>query len=409
MTEPTSRPSRRKWLTIPVVAAIVAGNIWALTGHPVAQQSPAPPAGTSPAAPPAVPVSVATATRQDVPVYLHGLGAVQAYGSVLLRARVDGTIDRIVFTEGQDVQPGDLLAQIDPRPYQAALDQAVAKKASDAALLVAATADVQRYTQLVRTEVASQQKLESTRALAGQLAATILGDDAAIVTAKLNLDYTRITAPIAGRVGLRLVDQGNFVRQAEAQGIVTIAQIRPISLVFTLPQDALPRIAEAMAHGKMSVLAYASDDKTLLDEGTLLTPDNAIDPTTGTIKLKATFPNGLGKLWPGQFVNARLLIETRRNVITVPSAAVQRGSDGLYVYMVKPDAKVARQEVTVEIDNGRLAIVSSGVQEGDQVVTGGHSRLQPGSPVTVGGAAQAGSIGSGGIGSGDANPGRRGG
>ena len=279
MTEPASRPSRRKyqrkWLALPIAAAIIAGNIWALTSHPVAQQAP-PSSNAGPgAAPPAVPVSVATATRQDVPVYLRGLGSVQAYGSVLLRARVDGTIDRIAFTEGQDVQPGDLLAQIDPRPYQAAVDQAVAKKASDEALLVAATDDVERYTQLARTEVASRQKLENVRALAGQLTATILGDDAAIATAKLNLDYTRITAPIAGRVGLRLVDQGNFVRQAEAQGIVTIAQIRPISVVFTLPQDTLPRISAAMARGKVIVLAYASDDKILLDEGTLLTPDNA--------------------------------------------------------------------------------------------------------------------------------------
>jgi multidrug efflux system membrane fusion protein len=386
MTEPASRPSRRKWLTFPIVAAIVAANIWALTGRPVAQQAPPRPN----AGPPAVPVSVASATRQDVPVYLRGLGAVQAYRSVLVRVRVDGTIDRIAFTEGQDVQPGDLLAQIDPRPYQAALDQAQAKKAADEALLDAATSDLERYTKLARTEAASQQKLDNIRALAGQLAAAVLGDNAAIATAKLNLDYTRITAPIGGRVGLRLVDQGNFVRQAELQGIVNIAQIRPISVVFTLPQDALPRISEAMAQGKMSVLAYASDDKILLDEGTLLTPDNAIDATTGTIKLKATFSNGLGKLWPGQFVNARLLIETRPNVITVPSIAVQRGPNGLYVYVVKPDATVARQEVTIEADNGRLAIVTSGVKEGDQVVTGGHSRLQPGARVTMGAAAQAG-------------------
>lgn len=371
---------------MPIAAALIAGNFWALTGRPVAQQAPAGPS----AGPPAVPVSVASATRQDVPVYLRGLGAVQAYRSVLVRARVDGTIDRIAFTEGQDVQPGELLAQIDPRPYQAALEQALAKKAADEALLEAAQSDLERYTQLARTEAASRQKLENIRAVVGQLAAAIQGDDAAIATAKLNLDYTRITAPIEGRVGLRLVDQGNFVRQAEAQGIVTIAQIRPISLVFTLPQDALPRIAEAMARGKVSVLAYASDDRILLDEGTLLTSDNAIDATTGTIKLKATFPNGAGKLWPGQFVNARLLIETRPQVITVPSAAVQRGPSGLYVYVVKPDATVARQDVAVETDNGRLAIVTSGVKEGDQVVTGGHSRLQPGTRVTMGGAAQAG-------------------
>lgn len=333
-----------------------------------------------------VPVSVAPVRVQDVPVYLRGLGAVQAYRSVTVRARVDGVIDRIGFTEGEDVKPGDLLAQIDPRPYQAALDQAIARKAANQALLDAAQADLERYTQLARTEAASRQRVDTFRAQVGQLTAAIQGDEANVAAAKLNLDYTRILAPIEGRVGLRIVDQGNFVRQAESQGIVTLSQMRPISVLFTLPQDNLPRITQAMARGAVQVLAYSSDDKTLLDEGELLTPESTIDATTGTIKLKATFPNAKLALWPGQFVNARLLIETRPGAITVPSAAVQRGLNGLYVFTVKPDATVARQDVEMALDNGRDAVVTSGVKNGDQVVIGGHSRLTAGSRVTVAGA-----------------------
>jgi len=330
-----------------------------------------------------VPVSAATAQREDVPVYLRGLGTVQAYRAVTVRARVDGAIDSINFTEGQEVKPGDLLVQIDPRPYQAALDQALAKKAADEALLDAAKADLERYTQLTRTEAASKQKLENIRALTNQLTAAIQGDEAAIATAKLNLDYTRITSPIEGRVGLRLVDQGNFVRQAESQGIVTITQHRPISVLFTLPQDSLPRITAAMARGPVRVVAYASDDATPLAEGTLLTPDNAIDATTGTIRLKAVFGNDSRKLWPGQFVHARLLVETKPGATVVPSVAVQRGQAGLYVYVVQPDGTVAKRDVEIGTDNGKEVIVTSGVKDGEQVVTGGHSRLAPGAKVII--------------------------
>ena len=361
-------------LAVPTVA-VPTGPAWAQAARPGA------------GAP--VPVTTTLARAEDVPVFLRGLGTVQAYRSVTVRARVDGVIDRIGFTEGQDVKPGDVLVQIDPRPYQAALDQAIAKKSSDIALLDAANADVERYTQLTRTEAASKQKLDSVRAVANQLQAAIQGDDAAIATARLNLDYTRILAPIEGRVGLRMVDQGNFVRQAESQGIVTLSQMQPISMVFTLPQDSLPRITQAMARGRVLVLAYASDDKTLLDEGELLTPESSIDATTGTIKLKATFPNAKLALWPGQFVNARLLIETRTAAITVPSGAVQRGLNGLYVFVVKPDASVARQDVEMALDNGQRAVLTNGVRDGDQIVIGGHSRLTAGSRVVVSGGAAA--------------------
>ena len=350
--------------------------------------SPATPA-QSPAARPGggqpVPVTVAPALVQDVPVFLRGLGSVQAYRSVTVRARVDGVIDRIAFTEGQEVKPGDLLAQIDPRPYQAALDQTLARKAANESLLEAAKSDLERYTQLARTEATSRQRLETIRAQVGQLTAAIQGDEANIAAAKLNLDYTRILAPIEGRVGLRLVDQGNFVRQAESQGIVTLSQMRPISVVFTLPQDTLPRITQAMARGRVPVSAYSADDKTLLDEGELLTPDSAIDPTTGTIKLKATFPNTKLSLWPGQFINARLLIETRVAALTVPSTAVQRGLNGLYVFVVKPDSTVSRQDVEMALDNGQRAVLTSGVKEGDQLVVGGQSRVTAGSRVVVSG------------------------
>jgi len=357
-----------------LAAAILLG----LLAVPAAHAQPARPQGRPP-----VPVSVAPVTVQDVPIHLRGLGTVQAYRSVLVRARVDGVIDQIAFTEGQEVRPGDLLARIDPRPYQAVLDQAIAKRAANLALLDAAKADLDRYTQLAQTEVASRQRLDNIRAQVGQLTAAIQGDEAAIAAAKLNLDYTRIVAPIEGRVGLRMMDQGNFVRQAENQGIVTLSQMRPISVLFTLPQDMLPRITAAMARGKVPVVAYAADDKTLLDEGELLTPENAIDAATGTIKLKATFANKDHKLWPGQFVHARLLVETLTGVLTVPSAAVQRGMEGLYVFAVQPDSTVAHHDVTTRLDNGILAVLDSGVKPGQSVVTGGHSRLTNGSRVTV--------------------------
>ena len=381
---------RRSWaisVCVGLVCVIAARGAGAQPS--VAASSPTPVASTPPATPPAapapagVPVTVSAAQRQDVPVYLRGLGSVQAYRSVLVRARVDGAIDKIAFTEGQEVQPGELLVQIDPRPYQAALDQAIAKKNADTALLDAANADVDRYTQLSRTEVASKQKLENVRAVANQLQAALQGDDAAIATARLNLEYTRILSPISGRVGLRQVDQGNFVRQAENQPIVTIAQFQPISVVFTLPQDSLARVMDTMGKGKVSVLAFASDDKQLLDEGELLSPDSTIDANTGTIKLKATFANTARRLWPGQFVNVRLLIETRADAITIPSAAVQRGLNGPYVYLVQPDGTVARRDVSVAIDDGRLATISTGVREGDRVVTSGHSRLTAGTKVSI--------------------------
>jgi multidrug efflux system membrane fusion protein len=359
-----------------------------------AQPAPAPAGGAAPsgapAAPaanagPAVPVTVIKPTRRDVPVYLRGLGSVAAFKSVLIRSRVDGTLERVAFTEGEDVKQGDVLAQIDPRPYQAALDQALAKKASDEANLANAKLDLTRSTQLARNQFAAQQTVDTRAATVAQLEANMKGDEALIAIAKLNLDYSRITAPFDGRVGLRQVDPGNFIRAADPAGvgIVTLSQVQPISVTFTLPQDSLPTITGAMARGKPTVLAYSADEQTLLDTGELLTIDNAIDPTTGTIKVKATFANARNRLWPGQFVNARLLVDERKNVVTVPNAAVQRGPQGLFVYVVKPDQTVALRQVEVLQDTGTISVIGKGIDENDTVVLSGQSRLNNGARIAA--------------------------
>jgi multidrug efflux system membrane fusion protein len=367
----------------PVLALAVLAAITGLVdaGSPNAQ--PARPPG-----PPAIPVAVAQVTRQDVPIYLSGLGSVQAYNSVLVRARVDGTMMQFPATEGQEVKQGDLIAVIDPRPFQAALDAALAKKTQDEADLANARQDLARYTQLEQRNFASHQQVDTQHALVNRLTAMIAGDEAAATNAKINLSYCYITSPFQGRVGLRLVDPGNIVRAADATGIVSITQIHPISAVFTLPQESLPTISLAMANSRLPVIAFASDNKTQLDEGVLLTPDNAIDPTTGTIKLKATFPNPKNTLWPGQFINARLQLGVDRDVLTVPSVAVQHGPGGLYAYVVTPDSSVARQTIEIIRDDGKLSVIAKGLTEGQQVVTEGQSRLQAGTRVTVSDASQ---------------------
>jgi multidrug efflux system membrane fusion protein len=330
-----------------------------------------------------VPVSVAPVVRKDVPNYLRGLGTVLALQTVQLRSEVDGVLQKVPVTEGQDVRQGDVLAIIDPRPYQAALDAAIARKQQDEAQLVAAHADVVRYTALAAKQVASEQQLEVAQAKAGQLIASIAMDQAQIDSAKINLGWCYIVAPFDGRVGLREVDPGNFIRSAEVTPILPVSQLRPIAITFPLPQDELPLIQQALAAGKPPVLAFTSDDKTQLDQGTLLTVDNAIDATTGTIKLKAILPNAKYQLWPGQFVNARVLIGTSVAALTVPSAAVRHGQDELYVYVVKPDQTVVRQVVRVERDDGVTSIIAKGLEEGQMAVTDGQSRLQNGTRVTI--------------------------
>jgi multidrug efflux system membrane fusion protein len=383
VVEAAPKRSRKGWLLGFVVLLLVAGGIGiALDGHSTAQQA------RPPSAPPLVPVSAARATRRDVPIYLKGLGSVQAFSSVLVRARVDGTLMQFPVTEGQEVKQGDLIAVIDPRPFQAALDAAMAKKSQDDADLVNAKSDLTRYTSLEQKSFASHQQVDTQQALVNHTTAAIAGDDAAIEMAKLNLSYCFITSPIQGRIGLRQVDPGNLVHANDATGIVSITQIHPISALFTVPQDSLPTISVAMEKGTLPVIAFAADDRTQLDQGSLLTPDNAIDTSTGTIKLKATFPNPHNTLWPGQFINARLQLGTDQNALTVPSIAVQHGPVGLYTYVVGADSSVARQPVEVARDDGTLAVIAKGLTEGQQVVTEGQSRLQTGTKVAVNDASQ---------------------
>jgi multidrug efflux system membrane fusion protein len=343
-----------------------------LAGHQVAAQGQA-----------GVPVTVGKAVTANVPIWLHGLGTVQANYSVQLRPRVDGTLTAVPVQEGQEVKTGDLLAVIDPRPYQAVLDAAVAKKQQDQAQLTNAQADLARYTSLVRQDFASRQQLDTQAAMVRQYTAAIAGDDAQIEAAKLNLDFCQILAPFDARVGLRNVDPGNVVHAAEATAIISVTQVQPIAVVFTLPQDSLPAINKAMQGHKLDVVVYDSDDKTELDRGTLLTPDSSIDTTTGTIKLKAMFTNANRSLWPGQFVNARLLLGVDNGVLSVPAAAVQHGPNGLYVYTVDGNAAVAVQPIEVARQEGNVYVVTKGLANGTVVVTGGQSRLQAGVHVAV--------------------------
>lgn len=355
---------------------LTCGAAFALAALPSLAQQP-------PQRAPAVPVQAATAQRGDVPVTLRNIGLVQSYQSDLVRARVDGELVKIYFTEGQDVKAGDKLAEIDPRPYAAALAQAKAKKAGDEAMLANARLDLTRYSNLARSDFASRQQVDTQTANVGRALADIDSDNAAIETAKLNLDYCTITSPIDGHVGLRLIDLGNMIHAADATGIVTINQIHPIAVIFTLPQDDLPQVEAAMARGPVAVQAFAPDDKTALAEGKLLTFDNAIDQTTGTIRLKAEFANTDNRLWPGQFINAHVQVDVLRNIVTVPSPAVQRGPNGLYVYLVKPDNTVAMQPIELRQDDGTIAAVAKGLDAGAIVVTKGQSRLDEGSAVTV--------------------------
>jgi multidrug efflux system membrane fusion protein len=336
-----------------------------------------------------IPVTVAPVIRQDVPILLRNIGAVQAFQAVVVRSRVDGTLDQVFFTEGQDVKRGDRLALIDPRPYAAVLAQAQAKKTYDQVQLENARRDLARTQALVRNDFASRQQFDTQTAAVGQIVATLAGDEAAIAAAQLNLDFCAITSPIDGRVGLRLLDAGNFVRASDttSPGLVTITQIHPIAVIFTLPQDTLPRIRQAMAGGRLPVFAYTSDDSAVLGRGELLTTDNAIDPATGTIRLKAVFPNQDDRLWPGQFINVRLQINEQKNVLTVPSVAVQRSQTKLYVFVVRPDSTVAAATVELGQDDGSTAVITKGLDDGAKVVVNGMSRLQDGTRVAATGPA----------------------
>jgi multidrug efflux system membrane fusion protein len=329
----------------------------------------------------AVAVETAMASRSDVPVYLEGLGTVQAFYTVTVTARVDGELQKVGFVEGQTVKKGDLIAQIDPRPFQAALDQALATHAKDVAQLASAKADLDRYEQLAPQNLTSKQTLDSQHALVAQLQAQIKGDQANIDNARTQLSYTRITSPIQGKTGIRRVDPGNNVHATDTNGIVVVTQVQPISCIFTLPEEALPTLNGALEGGSVAVAALSRDGKTALDRGTIALVDNQIDQTTGTIRVKATFPNPHGALWPGEFVNARVLVRTEHNALTVPSTAIQRGPDGLFTYVVKADSTVEARPLKVGGETDTLTVITEGLKEGEQVVLSNQYRLFPGAHV----------------------------
>jgi multidrug efflux system membrane fusion protein len=331
----------------------------------------------------AVAVETAVAARRDVPVYLEGLGNVQAFYTAKITARVDGELQRIGFVEGQLVRKGDLLAQIDPRPMQAALDQAIGMQAKDTAQLDSAKRDLARYQLLAPQNLTSKQVLDTQQALVAQLQAQLQVDQAAIDNARTQLAYASITAPFAGRTGIRLVDPGNIVHAADTTGIVVVTQIQPIAVVFTLPEDALPQVNQALAAGSVEVAALSRDDRTALDTGTLTLVDNEIDPATGTVRLKATFDNARNALWPGQFVNVRVLLQQRHDVVTLPTTAIEHGPQGLFAYVVRADSTVEARPIKTAEDSDGVTVVTDGLQPGERVVTSNQYRLQPGAPVSA--------------------------
>ncbi|MBI5264207.1 MAG: efflux RND transporter periplasmic adaptor subunit [Bradyrhizobium sp.] len=329
----------------------------------------------------AIPVSVAPVQKQDFDVYLTGLGTVQGFNTVQVRTRVDGQIEKIAFTEGQIVKQGDLLAQIDPRPYQAVLDQAKAKRAQDEANLANADLDLQRYTRL--GEFATRQRTDTQRSTVAQLTAQIAADEAAIANAQTQLDYTQVKAPITGVAGLRQVDIGNIVNASSQTPIVTIAQIEPIAVIFTAPEEQLPYINQGQKAGPLTVLAMTTDGKKTLAEGKLAVINNQVDSTSGTIRLKAVFENKNHALWPGQSVSTRLRVRTLKDATVVPDDAIQHSTNGLYAYTVNQDNKAELRWVKVGYSIDGRSVVDEGLTPGQQVITGGQFKVQPGSLVTT--------------------------
>jgi len=360
-----------------LVAAAVGAGAWVYRVHVAEGQK-----ASTTKAEMKVPATVAVAERTDFPVYLDSLGDVQAWNTVTVRSRVDGEIMKIAFDEGQFVKQGDLLVQLDPRPFQAELDQATAKKAQDEANLVNMRRDLERF-QKAGTLATTQKQIDTQHSLVAQQEALVKADAGAIDNARVQLGYTTIRAPISGRVGFRLVDQGNIIHAGDVGGVATIAQIQPIAVIFTEPEEELPRILEELKAGPLQVMALTSDGKRVLGKGELSLVNNQVDMTTGSIKLKAKFANEDKILWPGLSVATRLLITTRKNVVVIPDAAVQRGPGTLFTYVVGAGDKIERRDLKVaEIQDGK-AVIEHGVDPGDRVVTSGYYRLEPGSIVDL--------------------------
>ncbi|CAO3361631.1 efflux RND transporter periplasmic adaptor subunit [Azospirillum palustre] len=378
----------------PVVTGVVLAGLVGGVGYAV-QHKLSPPAATQPGGPPGggpsggpggprnnvVAVQAGTVAREDVPIWFDGIGTVQAFNTVTVRARVDGELQRVSLQEGQLVKAGDLLATIDARPLQAQLAQAQAKKAQDEAQLANARRDLERNMNL--KEFASRQSVDTQRALVAQYEAQIRADEAAIEAVQVQLNYTTVTAPLSGRIGLRNVDQGNVVRASDQNGIATITQIQPIAVLFTLPEKQLQAVLAAQAQGPVTVEAQDREGRRVLDTGKLSVVDNLIDSGTGTIRLKAEMPNDPQKLWPGQFVNVRLLATIRRGATTVPATVVQRGPQGTYAYVIKDDLTVEQRPIKVARQEETKAIVEEGLTPGERVVVDGQYRLQPGSKIRI--------------------------
>jgi membrane fusion protein, multidrug efflux system len=366
-----------RWI-LPIAALAAAGYFGWQRWHGPGSASQAENAQKSAAA---VPVTIAPVVKADFPVYLTGLGTVQGFNTVVVRTRVDGQIDKVAFKEGQLVNQGDLLVEIDPRPYQATLDQAKAKKAQDEANLANANLDLQRYTKL--GEFATKQQTDTQRSTVAQLTAQIAADDAAIFNAQTQLDYTAVKAPISGVAGLRQVDIGNIVNAATQTGIVTIAQIEPIAVIFTAPEEQLPYINEGQSVQPLKVIAITTDGKKPLAEGTLSVINNQVDTTSGTIRLKAVFDNKDHALWPGQSVSTRLLAKTLKDATVVPDDAIQHGNDGLYAYSVGQDNKAELRKIKVSQSIDGRSVVDDGLSPGQQVITTGQYKVQPGTLVST--------------------------
>ena len=334
------------------------------------------------AAPRAIPVGVTAVEQRDVPILLEGLGTVTAYNTVTVRSRVDGEIVKVNFREGQDVKAGDLLVVVDPRPFEVAMSQAEATLVRDQGQYDTARLNAERDATLAKEGIVAQQQADTSRALYEQYRGAVDMDKSAIANAKLNITYTRITAPVTGRIGLRQIDPGNIVHATDTNGMLVITQMEPIAVIFTLPEDSLQVVLERMRKGTLSVDAYSRDDRTRIASGKLETIDNQIDPNTGTVRLKAVFDNKDRTLWPNQFVNVHLQLETRKNAVVVPASAVQRGpQNSTYVYALGSDNAAQVRNVQVALTQGQISLIASGVEPGDRVVTDGQEKLQAGMKV----------------------------